>query len=99
MKKFEINISDEILDDLKYRLDRVRWPDEIPGSGWKHGTNLEYLKELVEYWKTDFDWRKHEDSLNKFTHFTTNIEDFKIHFIHEKCNPNCHNTRLARYIL
>ena len=44
MKKFVINIDDKLIDDLKYRLDRVRWPDEIPGSGWKHGTNLEYLK-------------------------------------------------------
>ena len=28
MNEFKINISDEILDDLKYRLERVRWPDE-----------------------------------------------------------------------
>jgi pimeloyl-ACP methyl ester carboxylesterase len=87
MNNFVINIDDKILDDLNYRLDRVRWPDEIPGSGWTHGTNLDYLKELVEYWKTDFDWRKHEDSLNKFNHFTSDIEDFNIHFIHEK-SPN-----------
>ena len=87
MNEFKINISDEILDDLKYRLERVRWPDEIPGSGWMHGTNLEYLKELVEYWKNDFDWKKHEKSLNEFNHYTSNIEDFNIHYIHEK-SPN-----------
>ena len=54
---FKVEVPDATLQDLKERLDRTRWPDEIPGSNWDYGTNLDYLKELVEYWRTRFDWR------------------------------------------
>ncbi|MBA13009.1 MAG: epoxide hydrolase [SAR202 cluster bacterium] len=84
MNLFKIDINEEILKDLKYRLENTRWPDEIPGLEWQLGTNLDYLKELVEYWKNDFDWQKHETALNQFDHFITNIEGLKIHFIHQK---------------
>jgi len=39
------------------RLETVRWPDQIPNSGWDYGSNLDYLNELVECWRTGFDWR------------------------------------------
>ncbi len=65
MNLFKIDINEEILKDLKYRLENTRWPDEIPRLEWQLGTNLDYLKELVEYWKNDFDWQKHEPFLTK----------------------------------
>ena len=46
---FRINIAQEVLDDLQERLESVRWPDQIPGSGWDYGSNLDYMKELVDY--------------------------------------------------
>ena len=49
---YTIRIADDILDDLRARLDRVRWPDEIPGAGWQYGTDLTYLQQLVDYWRT-----------------------------------------------
>ena len=66
---FTINIPDSVLDDLKARLERTRWPDELPGTEWDYGTNMTYLKELVEYWKTSFDWRAQERLINSFSHF------------------------------
>ena len=54
---FTINVSDSVLEDLQKRLSLTRWPDEIPGSGWGYGTNLDYLKELVTYWQNEFDWK------------------------------------------
>jgi hypothetical protein len=39
------------------RLDQTRFPDEIPGSGWDYGSNLDYLTALVHYGRTDCDWR------------------------------------------
>ncbi len=54
---FTIRIPDATLADLRERLDRVRWPDEIPGAGWQYGTDLTYLRQLVEYWRTQYDWR------------------------------------------
>jgi pimeloyl-ACP methyl ester carboxylesterase len=82
--KFRINIPQATFDDLRERLAKTRFPDEVDGANWYYGTNLDYLKELVEYWKNDFDWRRQEAELNEFNHFMTEIDGFKIHFIHEK---------------
>ena len=73
-----------MLDDLRRRLETVRWPDEIPNSGWDYGTNLDYLKELVEYWRTGFDWRAQEAMLNAFNHFKSKVDGLDIHFVHER---------------
>jgi pimeloyl-ACP methyl ester carboxylesterase len=86
---FKIHVTDEVLRDLKERLTRVRFPDEIEGSGWDYGADLRYMKELVAYWRDKYDWRKHEAELNRFDQFTTNIDGLNIHFIHQRSpNPN-----------
>jgi pimeloyl-ACP methyl ester carboxylesterase len=86
---FTINVSEAVLTDLKDRLARTRFPGEIAGSGWDYGTDLAYLKELVTYWRTTFDWRAAERRLNQFNQFTTNIDGLDIHFIHQRSsNPN-----------
>lgn len=81
---FKVQVRDSVLEDLKKRLDNTRWPDEIPGSGWDYGTNLNYIKELVEYWRTDFDWKSQEKLINSFAHFKADVDGLGIHFIHEK---------------
>jgi pimeloyl-ACP methyl ester carboxylesterase len=81
---FKINVSDAVLADLKQRLARTRFPDEIPGSGWDYGTNLQYLKELVSYWRDKFDWRAQERRLNQFEQFKTNIDGIDVHFVHRR---------------
>src|SRR5215471_4602677 len=83
MKPFKITVSDETLKDLRDRLARVRWPDEIPGAGWRHGTDLAYMKELVAYWRERYDWRRHEAQLNAFRQFTAPVAGIDLHFIHE----------------
>ena len=52
-------------------------------GGWEYGTNLDYMKEISKYWINEFDWRKHEAEINKYSNFTTEVDDFDIHFIHE----------------
>ena len=81
---FQIHVPDDTLDDLKNRLARVRWPDEIPGAGWDYGSNLDYIKELVEYWRTAYDWRAQEAALNALPHFKTTVDGQEIHFIHQR---------------
>ena len=81
---FKIQIPDEALRDLKARLARTRFPDEIPGTGWDYGTDLTYLKSLVAYWQDRFDWRAQERKLNEFDQFKTTIDGIEIHFIHQK---------------
>lgn len=81
---FKVDVPESKLQDLKARLDITRWPDEIAGSEWDYGTNMAYLKELVEYWRTSFDWRVQEALLNNFSHFKAQVDGLGIHFIHEK---------------
>jgi microsomal epoxide hydrolase len=80
---FTINVPDAVLTDLRERLDRVRWPGEVPDTGWDYGVNLAYLKELVEYWRTQYDWRVHEGRLNAFQQFTVPLSEIEVHFIHQ----------------
>ena len=84
IEPFQISVSDEVLADLKCRLEATRWPDEIPGLGWDYGSNLAYMKELVEYWRTDFDWPAQERLINSFNHFKADVDGLGIHFIHER---------------
>ena len=84
VRPFTIAVEDSVLEDLQQRLADTRWPDEIPNTGWDYGSNLAYLKELVEHWRTKFDWRAQEAKLNAFSHFKSEVDGLDIHFIHEK---------------
>lgn len=81
---FQINVAQEILDDLKRRLARTRWTDEVNGAGWDYGTNLSYLKELAAYWQEKYNWRTQEAALNQLHHFKVEVDGLSIHFIHER---------------
>ena len=81
---FTINIPQATLEDLRERLARTRWPDEVEGAGWDYGTNVGYLKELVDYWQHTFDWRAQEAKLNRYAQFRAAIDGVGIHFIHER---------------
>jgi pimeloyl-ACP methyl ester carboxylesterase len=86
VQSFNINIPQSTLTDLQQRLALTRWPDEIAGSGWRHGADLNYMQELVRYWQTRFDWRFQENAINRFSQFCAEIEGLSIHFIHERAN-------------
>jgi pimeloyl-ACP methyl ester carboxylesterase len=83
IEPFKVAVPDAVLADLRERLARTRLPDEVPDTAWEYGTNLAYLRELLDYWRTRYDWRKHEAELNKFSHFMTDVDGLKIHFIRE----------------
>ena len=82
IQPFKIAIPQTDLDDLHDRLARTRWPNQLPGVGWSRGVPLDYLKDLAEYWRTRYDWRKHEARLNEFPQYTTEIDGQTIHFLH-----------------
>lgn len=82
IQPFTINIPQTALDDLHDRLARTRWPGELPGVGWSRGVALDYLQELADYWRTGYDWRKHEARLNEYPHYITTIDGQNIHFLH-----------------
>jgi pimeloyl-ACP methyl ester carboxylesterase len=82
IRPFRIRIEDDVLQDLKDRLAKTRWPDEIDAAGWDYGVPLGYMRELIDYWRTKYDWRKHEAELNSFPQFITTIDGVDIHFLH-----------------
>ena len=82
IRPFRIDIAQSELDELYDRLDRVRWPDELPGAGWAYGVPLAYLRELVRYWRHEYDWRAAEARLNAWPQFTTTIDGTGVHFAH-----------------
>ena len=84
VQPYKVHIPETTLQDLKERLAHTRWPGEIPDSGWDYGSNLDYVKELVEYWRTRFDWRTQEESINALPHFRADVDGNDIHFIHQR---------------
>jgi microsomal epoxide hydrolase len=82
VEEFRIEIPQAELDDLRERLGRTRWPDQLAGAGWDYGIALADVRELAEYWRTGYDWRGHERRLNGFAQFTTEIDGQRVHFLH-----------------
>jgi microsomal epoxide hydrolase len=79
---FAVHAGDEEIDDLRTRLSRTRWPDQLPGSGWRLGTDRSYLQELCAYWEKDYDWEAFTARCNRFPQFTTEVDGQRIHFYH-----------------
>lgn len=84
VQPFKVCIPEATLQDSRELLTRTCWPDEIPNTGWDYGANLAYLKELIQYWQMEFDWRTQEKMINQFRHFHVNLDGLNIHFIHER---------------
>ena len=81
---FRCEIPESVLDDLRERLARTRFPDEVNDENWSYGTDLTYLKELCAHWRDKFDWRAQEAALNVFDQFKTEIDGLSLHFIHAR---------------
>ncbi len=84
IRPFTIAIPDQEIQALNQRLSLTRLPDQLDNISWEYGTDLEYLKELIDYWQNEFDWRKQEATLNQFDQFKTNIDGLDMHFIHQR---------------
>ena len=82
VRPFRIKVKQSVLDDLDQRLARTRWPDQIEKSGWQYGVDLAYMKQLVEHWRTKYDWRAAEQKLNTHPQFTTTLDGLEVHFVH-----------------
>ena len=92
IREFQIEVANEVLDDLKQRLSKTRWPNKETSEDWSQGIPLGYMKELCDYWQNEYDWRAREERLKRFPQFITEIEAGDIHFVHlrsthEKARP------------
>jgi pimeloyl-ACP methyl ester carboxylesterase len=84
IERFELPYSESAVDDLRERLGRTRWPDEIPGSGWERGVDLTYLREICAYWREQFDWKAQMERLSAWEHFRYVAGDARVHFLHAR---------------
>ena len=77
-----LDIPEPAIVDLRERLARTRFPDQAPGPAWAYGADLDYIRDLVEYWRTRFDWRAQEARLNAFPQYRAALSDIDLHFLH-----------------
>ncbi|MEU0091851.1 epoxide hydrolase family protein [Kribbella sp. NPDC006257] len=82
IRPFKIDIAQADLDDLLARLANTRLPQPAPGDDWDLGTPNHYLREMVDRWQNEFDWREQEARMNEFPHYLTEIDGQTVHFIH-----------------
>ena len=84
IKPFILDIPDDTIARIKSRVAEYPWHEMPDDGGWDYGVNLDYLKEFCAYWVEDYDWRKHQQTINRFAHFKTPVEGIDLHYIHEK---------------
>jgi pimeloyl-ACP methyl ester carboxylesterase len=82
IRPFEIEISDEKIDDLRRRIEATQWPEQETVGDESQGVPLATMQKLARYWATDYDWRTCEARLNALPQFMTEIDGLDIHFIH-----------------
>ena len=86
IEEFIVKVSEKDIDLLNRKIDLTRWPDEI-NHRWSHGTDLNFLKELANYWRNEFNWRDHEKKINDIGSYRyTTKSGLKLHFLHSKSN-------------
>jgi len=84
IKPFILDIPDDTIARIKSRVAEYPWHEMPDDGGWDYGVNLDYLKEFCAYWVEDYDWRKHQQTINRFAHFKTPVDGIDLHYIHEK---------------
>jgi pimeloyl-ACP methyl ester carboxylesterase len=82
IRPYRISVPQADIDDLRERLARTRWTQDLPGTGWERGVPAAYLRELAAYWAAEYDWRAHEEALNAYPQFITTIDGASVHFLH-----------------
>ena len=84
IKPFRVNVSEDIIKEINNKVQKYPWHEMPDDGGWNYGTNLDYMKEISNYWVNKFNQKKHEEKINKFSNFTTEVDGINIHYIIEK---------------
>ena len=84
IKPFTVSVPGSTLEEIYNKIKNYPWKEMPNLDGWEYGSNLNYMKDFSKYWISNFDWKKQESEINKFSNFITNVNDIDIHFIKEK---------------
>ena len=87
IRRFRIDVPNEVLDDLHQRLAHTRWPEAETVDDWSQGAPLAWIRDMCGYWANEYDWRAREALLNRFDQYVTTIDGLDIHFVHQR-SPN-----------
>ncbi len=79
---FRLEVGNDVLDDLRARLEHTRWAADYANDDWRYGTNGAWLRDIVAYWLDGYDWRAQEAAINAVPHFRVELEGVPIHFVH-----------------
>lgn len=83
IEPYRVEVPETVLEDLRERLHRTRWPDQLPEVGWEPGAELGAVRDLCNHWAHGFDWRAVEARLNDFEQFVTETPGGeRLHFLH-----------------
>lgn len=81
---FTVQIPQNVLEDLSRRLASARLPDAPADAGWGLGTDLTFMRRLLDHWRTSYDFRQHEARLNELPQFTADVAGVQLHFVHAR---------------
>ncbi len=84
VQPYLLDVPQDVLDDLRTRLERTRLPGTVPGTGWSRGVDFNYMQDLIDYWIHEYNWRKQEAKLNRYQQFRAEVDGLGIHFVHEE---------------
>lgn len=77
-----LSVSSQALVDLRLRLASTRLPEKETVADWTQGAPLGRVRDLLQYWQNNYDWRRLERKLNTFGQYRTRIDGLGIHFLH-----------------
>lgn len=83
VEPFEVAFPQDRVDDLFDRLARTRLAPDYANADWSYGTERGWLADMIDYWRTGYDWPAELARINAFTHHRTTIDGVPIHFIRE----------------
>lgn len=89
IRPFKLEVSDTVLADLHTRLANARYPTAIEATEFRYGFHADVLKQIVAYWRDEYDWRRWESDINRHPQFVTQLEGIDIHFVHVKPTNPC----------
>jgi pimeloyl-ACP methyl ester carboxylesterase len=89
VRPFHVDMAEEAVADLRRRIAAWRPPEREPVDDQSQGVQLATVRNLANYWVTEYDWRRCEAKLNALPQFVTEIDGLDIHFIHVR-SPHEH---------
>ena len=81
---FKISYPKQRIVEIKEKVEMFPWHEMPKEGGWSFGTNIDYMKNLADYWTKKYDWESQEFRLNQQPNYITKVDDIDIHFIFKK---------------